>query len=175
MDNWQRCKQYQLYCYKIQSIWLGKFVQVSNVFIFFTWLWNWHLIYNIYSMLNNSLITIFELADAWGFQQIYYRRSVKIILKRIDNSEIFFFHSKYQEHYVEVADVNNKYKVRECGGRRPFEVLIKSHQAAVRFFSRYNYYRPFHTIHVSFYIISQSFTGLYTVIPMFENSSDMSI
>ncbi|XP_028514184.1 uncharacterized protein LOC110236530 isoform X2 [Exaiptasia diaphana] len=63
----------------------------------------------------------------------------------------------FGQSYVEVADVNYEAKVRECGGKRPFQVLIKNRPAVVRYYTCC-YAKAF--FDVSFYIISQKFSGL---------------
>ncbi|KXJ06627.1 Lysyl oxidase-like 2B [Exaiptasia diaphana] len=76
-----------------------------------------------------------------------------------------------QDVYVEVADVNHEFKVKECGGGRSFEVLIKRRSAVVRFYSESGYhthcgwYDPYCThdtqnIRLSFHVISKKLAGL---------------
>ncbi|KXJ20886.1 Lysyl oxidase-like 2 [Exaiptasia diaphana] len=65
----------------------------------------------------------------------------------------------YQATYFEIADEKYEFRVRECGGMRPFEVLIKDRPAVIRYHSDNGYWHRFSGVNVTFYIITQKLSG----------------
>ncbi|KXJ07884.1 hypothetical protein AC249_AIPGENE26007 [Exaiptasia diaphana] len=86
-----------------------------------------------------------------------------------------------QRKYVEISDVNQQFKVKECGGGRPFEVLIKRRSAVVRFYSeiacRWGPYsscsHDSQNIRLSFYVISKKLEELVGIVSQTDENDSI--